>query len=145
MSSEHKIKEARCSASEHKIHLRTVAELRETFRQRGYTKGAEPLFHCPNEGKHTPSAANRRKALGVSAGVPDLLIVHPIVVDGTTYTGLALELKTLKGTTSAAQVQWLAYWTEAGFFACVTRGMRETAVVLQSVGLIDAVQAGRFR
>lgn len=130
--------------SEDKIHMRVVAELRESFRRRGYAKGAAPFFHCPNEGKFSARAANKRALMGVSAGVPDLVIVCPIMFEGTQYNGLALELKTVTGNPTAAQTTWLEYWQEAGFLATVTRGEREAATLLQICGLIDARQAQRF-
>ncbi|MEC9048893.1 MAG: hypothetical protein VYA51_12855 [Planctomycetota bacterium] len=131
--------------SEEKIHRRVVAELRLTFRRKGFKAGEEPFFHCPNEGKRAPRYRAKLAALGVSPGVPDLLVVHPVVEDGTVYQGAALELKKLTGTASAAQTRWLGVWQAAGFWAGVVRGMDEARDTLLRLGLIDQNQRLHFR
>ena len=127
------------------IHRRTVAELRRTFLRRGYEPGSAPLLHVPNESMVPVRYRAKLQAYGVSKGAPDLLVVHPVVHEGTTYAGLALELKSAKGRPSAEQLRWIGYWHEAGMLACVTRGMDETRDLLLACGLIDREQAERFR
>lgn len=132
------------TASEDALHRRVAAELRRTFMRWGYERGAEPFFHAANEGKRTARYQAKLHALGLSPGVPDLIVVHPVTLEGTVYPGVALELKSATGRPSAAQIRWLGYWQAAGFYACVTRGPSETGRVLQALGLIDANQALRF-
>jgi hypothetical protein len=129
---------------EEKIHRRVVAELRRTFMRRGYERGTEPCFHCPNESQVPAKYRAKLAALGLSCGVPDLIVVNPIVLEGKVYPGLALELKSDKGRASADQIRWLGVWQAAGFYAAVTRGMHETRDLLLACGLIDQQQALRF-
>ena len=130
---------------EERIHRRVVAELRRSFGRWGYAKGDEPLFHAANESMVPARYRAKLAALGVSRGVPDVIVVHPVCVDGTVYPGLALELKSAKGSPSAAQLRWLGYWQAAGFYAVVLRGGAHAAQVLQSAGLLDHEQAERVR
>jgi len=131
--------------TEDKLHRRIVAELRRTYHRRGYEAGAEPFFHTANEGRRTSRYQAKLWALGLSAGVPDLIVVDPVCLDGAIYPGAALEFKSAKGRTSAAQLRWLGYWQAAGFYSAVLRGPREAAIELQALGLVDAVQAERIR
>jgi len=75
-------------------------------------------FHVPNGGKRSKAEAGRFKAMGVLAGVPDVLIIsarqitistrpNPLGGGHKTYsqyfTSLAIELKTKGGTVSPNQ------------------------------------------
>ena len=131
--------------TEDHLHRRVVAELRRTFWRRGYERGAEPFFHAANEGRRTARYRDKLHALGLSPGVPDLIVVHPVNGwDGAWYPGCAIELKAAKGRASTEQIRWLGYWQAAGFYAAVLRGPEETGRTLQALGLIDAEQALRF-
>ncbi len=130
--------------TEDKIHRRFVAELRRSFGRRGYAAGEEPMFHTPNESNVPARYRAKLKALGVSPGVPDLIIVHPLVIEGTLYPGAALELKSERGRVSAAQLRWLGYWSAAGFWSGVLRGVEECGTWGQAAGLFDAEQSLRF-
>lgn len=56
------------------------------------------MYHVPNGGKRSKSEAARFRAMGVKAGVPDMI---------APYNGLYIELKRQRGgTVSAAQKQW---------------------------------------
>lgn len=69
------------------------------------------IFHCPNGGKRNAREAGILKAMGVRAGVPDVL--WPIPYDALNLTGLAIEFKA-SGRTSAIrkdQACW-AQWLE---------------------------------
>ena len=55
------------------------------------------FFHCPNGAPTSPRTGARMKAMGLLAGVADMVIVRP---GGLVYF---LELKSLKGTLSPAQ------------------------------------------
>lgn len=129
---------------EEKLHRRVVAELRLTFRRRGFEKGAEPFFHCPNESMVPPRYRSKLAAMGLSPGVPDLVIVSPIVYGWTNYPGLALELKSRRGRPSAAQSRWLEHWRSAGFLAAVGQGPKHTANLLAGCTLINAEQHYRI-
>ena len=127
---------------EHRVHVRAVAELRASFVRRGIWSGAKedacPLFHAMNEGDCSHAEAEKRRALGVSSGVSDLVIVvstSPFVTP--VYPGLANEIKAPGGTLSRKQEQWLAFWSRAGFMTAVTTGHRETAELYARVGYIE--------
>lgn len=130
---------------EESLHRRLVAELRRSFGRMGYAKGTEPFFHTPNESMVPARYRSKLAALGVSRGVPDLIVVHPVVLDGTVYPGMAVELKSRKGSPSADQLRWLGTWQAAGFYAAVLRGGPQTATVFRSVGLLDLEQWERVK
>lgn len=57
------------------------------------------LFHVPNGGSRNRIEAAKFKAMGVRAGVPDLILLHR----SGAYSYLALELKAGKNTQTANQ------------------------------------------
>lgn len=83
--------------SEFDLHRSTVRKL----------KRLGLLFtHPPNGGKRRPTEAIRLAAMGVQAGVPDLLIfTAPPSLPGV--RGVAIELKVPHGRLSVGQQQWL--------------------------------------
>lgn len=64
-------------------------------------------FHVPNGGARTKAEAGKFKAMGVRAGVADILIVH----GGRPF---AIELKAGAGRLSTAQENWLRAFRIAG-------------------------------
>lgn len=64
-----------------------------------YPKLADLLHHSPNGGKRNVIEAARFKAMGVRAGFPDLILLHP----SGEYHFLCIELKTKKGVQSKFQ------------------------------------------
>ena len=56
-------------------------------------------FHCPNGGHRNVAEAAKLKAMGVKAGVPDVLIFQP----QKGYHGFAIELKVGKNTCTENQ------------------------------------------
>ena len=145
---------------EHRVHVRAVAELRASFVRRGIWSGLKedacPFFHAMNEGDCSHAEAEKRRALGVSSGVSDLVIVVPMTCGTKAYTdhsgrhnpalpirwpGLANEIKAPGGTLSRKQEQWLAFWSRAGFLSKVTTGHRETAELYAAVGYVERAAA----
>lgn len=137
---------------ERRILVRAVAELRAAFALRGYSEPF-PFFHAPNEGElvHGVREAQRRKQEGVTAGVPDLVVLaRPsgayrysydlgrYVDEPTSFAGAAIEIKAPRGRPSAEQLAMLEHFAAAGFAARVTVGHRETALTLRELGYIDA-------
>ena len=121
---------------EEEIHRRTVAELRRFFlRERALDPA--PLFHCPNESKVPVQYRTKLKALGLSSGVPDLIILHPTRAGAP---GAALEIKAPRGRASSAQKFWLSLWDKAGFATAVTYGHEQTAAQLFRWGYITEHQ-----
>lgn len=81
----------------------------------------------PNGGARAKREAVKLKAEGVNPGVPDYLL--PVQRGG--YVGLALELKTATGRTSAEQRAWLAHLEGQGWHAVVARGWEEAWAVVR--------------
>lgn len=88
-------------------------------------------FHVPNGGSRTAAEAGRFKALGVKAGVPDLLALRA----GQLF---ALELKAQGGRVSDAQREMLAALKAAGAEAAVAWGLDEALEILERWGVLRA-------
>lgn len=103
---------------EEEIHARVVQALRQAD---------VAFFHCPNEGKLPVQYRTKLKRLGVSSGVPDLIIVTPPPCGG--YVAAALEIKRKGGRLADTQRAWLqtmascewAVACEYGLEACLAR------------------------
>lgn len=83
------------------------------------------LHHSPSE-VSSPARARRMKAAGTRAGILDIEWALRREIDGTTYSGLAIELKAGKnGLTEAqrARAEWLR---EQGWIVKVCRSADET-------------------
>jgi hypothetical protein len=99
--------------TESQIQIQIVKEIRR--------RGILPI-HCPNEGYRTPSEAARLRAMGVSAGVPDLLLM--------TVPPIAMEIKTPRGKLTDRQVQWLEALESKGWRCFVVRSLEDAIRVL---------------
>ena len=108
--------------SEDAIQMEVVRRLRAA--------GRCAFFHVANERRTTPRQGAKLKAMGVSAGVPDLVIV----TGGRTY---ALELKSERGRLSDAQKNWLNILSATGcWHTAVTYGLTEAVDQLTDWGLL---------
>ena len=86
------------------------------------------LFHCPNS-TYTTSWKQKahNRAMGVSAGVPDLFIIAGDKL-------IAIEMKRLKGgTVSPDQKIWIAKLNAAGIDARVCKGSKNAIDFIESV------------
>jgi hypothetical protein len=101
--------------TETQIHIAIVKELRS----RGLL-----LLHCPNEGYRTPSEASRLRAMGVSAGVPDLLVF--------TDPPIAMEVKTPRGKLTDRQLEWLEALQAKGWRCFVVRSLADAIKILDT-------------
>ena len=63
------------------------------------------------------------KRTGYVKGFPDLFIYESRTVDGITYHGLALEIKTIKGRATKEQKEWIEALNERGYKAAVVKGL----------------------
>tara|TARA_R100001082_G_C4350738_1_gene154403 strand:+ start:446 stop:796 length:351 start_codon:yes stop_codon:yes gene_type:complete len=89
------------------------------------------FFHPPNGGKRVLSEARLLKSMGVSAGVPDIIIVDPV----PGYVATALELKRVSGgTVSKHQKVWLKLLKDRGWASLVARGARDAIKQLKELG-----------
>lgn len=90
--------------------------------------------HVANERKAKPQYMRKLAALGVSAGVPDVLIFSR-VPNHPHARGVAIELKRTKGsTTSAAQKSWVINLNDEGWIAMVCKGAAASIEELQRLG-----------
>ena len=86
-------------------------------------------WHTPNE-RFEAKHAYRLKAEGVKPGVPDILSIKPSGL----YVGFAMELKRPKAppsAISAAQDAWLIRFHDAGWYACIAKGIDEALAELK--------------
>lgn len=88
--------------------------------------------HVHNEGKTSAREGGRRKARGVKAGVPDIMIFDPPL--GFRVGGAAIELKSPRGTTSPEQDAWLAALAARGWATAVCRSEAEALARLRAWG-----------
>lgn len=88
-------------------------------------------FHVPNGGSRTAAEAGRFKALGVKAGVPDILALRA----GQLF---ALELKAQGGRVSDAQRDTLAALNAAGAHTAVAWGLDDALEILERWGVLRA-------
>ena len=95
--------------------------------------------HVPNGGYRHPVIANRFKAQGVKAGVPDILIFdRPYPAENVTvYVGVAIELKRKDkslGRLSDNQAQWISALRERGWLCNAFYGADAAIEYLKSLG-----------
>ena len=95
--------------------------------------------HVPNGGYRHPVTANRFKAQGVKAGVPDILIFdRPYHNDeGKIYVGVAIELKRKDkslGNLSENQAKWISALRERGWLCNAFYGADAAIDYLKSLG-----------
>ena len=112
---------------EQQIHKAVAAHLRQ--------RGVPGLlwWHTPN-GAHVPGRRGRvqggiQKAMGVRAGVSDILALH----GGKLY---ALELKAPDGRPTEEQLRFIDQVRENGGYTCVAEGLDAALRVLETWGLV---------
>ena len=87
------------------------------------------FFHPANGGRRTKAEAGIFKALGVRAGVPDLIVVYRAQIFG-------LELKADSGRLTPIQRQALNEMEVAGARTAVARSLDEALVTLECWGVL---------
>jgi hypothetical protein len=93
------------------------------------TRGLLVFAHVGNGGWRSKAEAGIFRALGVRAGVPDLLVWLP---GGASF---AIELKAGKGTLSSAQVVWHSTLTSLGHRVYVCRSVDDVERALRAEGV----------
>ncbi len=86
-------------------------------------------FHVPNGGYRKPIEAAIMKGLGVTAGVPDVMVIFK----GDVY---ALELKAEDGRPTEKQLEAVSNIRNAGGFACVVYGLDRALRCLEAWGIL---------
>jgi hypothetical protein len=104
---------------------RAVVQLLALYAGRGLLAFA----HVPNGMYRTPAEAGRLKAMGTTAGVPDLLVW----LDGG--ASFSIELKAGRGTLSAPQAAWHGTMAGLGHRVHVCRSIDEVEAVLRGEGV----------
>jgi hypothetical protein len=107
------------------IHVKTVAILRDL---------GVWFWHTPNESKATVAYRRKLHQLGLSPGVPDLVIVTPPPVGS--FVGAVLELKSERGRVSEYQKEWIERFRKCGWATAVTFGLDATIAQLTDWGYI---------
>lgn len=81
----------------------------------------EFMMHVPNGGARSAGEGGKLKAMGVRKGVPDILL-HKRIGD---WTGLCVELKSMKGKISPEQNVWLDSFASEGYLVTVLRTVED--------------------
>lgn len=81
---------------------------------------ADYIHHSPNGGKRSKREAHEFKLAGTKAGFPDLIL--PIARQG--YHGLYIEMKSMSGSTSAIQREYMALLASEGYQVEVCKGAK---------------------
>jgi hypothetical protein len=79
------------------------------------------VTHGPTGGKRPRGAAGKLKAMGVKPGVLDVLL--PLPYNG--WSGLAVEMKVGKNTTTEQQDDWLQVMGASGYYTAVCYTLEE--------------------
>lgn len=97
-------------------------------------------IHCPN-GRNAGTArkAGIWRALGVAAGVPDLLVFQR----RGDFAGMALELKAGKGRPSKAQFRWLEHLAAQGWWAGWANSLESAQEAFRRYLACDPAPLGR--
>lgn len=98
--------------------------------KRAYPKYSKCIYHIPNGGRRSKSEAMKFKAIGVLAGVPDLIITLP-------HKYLYVELKDKGKKPSSTQVELHSIWEELGIPVFVFDNAEEAINCIKSWMLID--------
>lgn len=86
------------------------------------------VAHPANEGKRTPFEQFKIKWLGVSPGIPDILVFTP----GKEYAGLAIEVKAGKNKPTEYQNMWLLRLSACGWRAVCTNDFDNAKVIIDT-------------
>ncbi|VTU44923.1 VRR-NUC domain-containing protein [Variovorax sp. RA8] len=87
------------------------------------------LMHVPNGGLRSRGEAGKMRAMGVRKGVVDWILPFPSPAGR--YTGLAIEVKSHRGTVSDEQQDFLDDAAAAGWLAAVARSSDEFVKVVE--------------
>ena len=90
-----------------------------------YPQFAMLLFHVRNESSEGKGKGGIYKAMGDQKGVADLMLPMPSLSKNGTYIGLAIEMKTFKGTQSKDQKRWQKMYEAAGGKYIICRSLED--------------------
>ena len=98
------------------------------------------LYHVPNEAKRSRQTAAVLKSMGLSAGVPDLILDYP----SGSYHGCRIELKHGANKQSKYQIDWLNRLQDAGYFVAVCYEADAAIRVLEKYLTLQVGEEMRF-
>lgn len=110
--------------SERQIHLSVMNYIRNHPELK---KHSDLFLHIPNESKRTVTYGSLLKRMGMRKGASDLFIALP----RKDYHGAWIELKTIKGKPTPAQIDFLEDMDEQGYFTKVVNGFDEAIKVIE--------------
>jgi hypothetical protein len=84
-------------------------------------------IHVENEGRRTPQAGAISKKMGLTAGVPDIMIF----TRSSHFAGLAIELKVYPNKPTADQVKFMDELEQCGWLCCVAYGLDEVQNIIK--------------
>jgi hypothetical protein len=88
-------------------------------------------LHCSLNGVFLPpKLANAASRGGMVSGVPDLHLPVPMKVGEVMFHGLWIEMKSMTGTLSATQKQWLADLSADGYAAFCCKGAKPAITII---------------
>lgn len=85
------------------------------------------LFHAPSGGLRNIVVAKKLKAMGTKPGWPDVALL----VKRKPYSGLFIEMKTVRGKMSPAQIEWAKFLTSQGFRFVRCNAWEEAAGIIE--------------
>lgn len=99
----------------------------------GRLRLARLLFcHVTNEGDVPVQYRSKLVSLGLESGVPDLLIFTPPPIGA--FPGLAIELKSKRGTVTKNQKRWLDTMQDLGWATLVARDHETVTQAMRALG-----------
>lgn len=116
--------------SETQIHIAVMDHIRYRGRKDAVA------WHTPNGGSRDKREAAKLKAMGTTAGIPDILIL----MNGKLH---CLELKAAKGRTSGAQDITITRMAKAGAVTAVAHGLDAALSILTTWGVIPGQRMAR--
>lgn len=93
------------------------------------------FFHPPNEGRAHVTHRVKLRKMGLSKGVPDLIIVDPPPVGG--FVGAALEIKSKTGSPTPEQRAWILDLERNGWAAAIAKGREACFNQLRAWGYLQ--------
>lgn len=83
------------------------------------------IFHVPNGGTRDVREAMTMRAMGLTKGIPDILLVYPVLT--------AFEFKSETGRLSDAQTVIHKKWTERGIPVHVVKSIEQFRAILTAI------------
>lgn len=99
-------------------HQEAKAFAKQCALQEGKYPALKNLFSVPNGGDRHKIVAAKMKAEGQKPGVPDYILLYP----SGDFHGLVIELKSMTGSASREQKDWIERLRKYGYKAEVCKG-----------------------